>query len=96
MIYLSLVEYATQVFGSYLCPIQYKKNCFFTKKSLIPLSSLFKLYHETDYHRFDEYKQSHCGITLGLQSKGTAKNIPWAFFQEHTHPLVETSSHGGS
>ena len=68
MIYLSLVEYATQVFGSYLCPIQYKKNCFFTKKSLIPLSSLCKLYHETECHGFDEYKQSHCEIALGPRS----------------------------
>ena len=59
---------STQVFDWYLCRIQYKKNCFFTKKSLIPLSSLCKLYHETDCHRFDEYKQSHCGITLGPQS----------------------------
>ena len=68
MIYLSLVEYATQVFDWYLCRIQYKKNYFFTKKSLISLSFLCKLYHETDCHRFDEYKQSHCGITLGPQS----------------------------
>ena len=59
---------STQVFDWYLCRIQYKKNCFFTKKSLILLSSLCKLYHETDCHRFDEYKQSHCGITLGPQS----------------------------
>ena len=58
----------TQVFDWYLCRIQYKKDCFFTKKYLIPLSSLCKLYHETDCHRFDEYKQSHCGITLGPQS----------------------------
>ena len=36
MIYLSLVEYATQVFDWYLYRIQYKKNCFFTKKYLIP------------------------------------------------------------
>ena len=59
---------ATQVFDWYLCRIQYKKNCFFTKKSLIPLSSFCKLYHEIDCHRFDEYKQSHFGITMGPQS----------------------------
>ena len=47
---------STEVFGWYLCCIKYKKNCFFFKKSLIPLSSLSKLYHETDCHRFDEYK----------------------------------------
>ena len=61
-------KYSTQVFDWYLYRIQYKKNCFFSKKSLIPLSSLCKLYHETDCHRFDEYKQSHCGIFLGPQS----------------------------
>ena len=43
-------------FGWYLCRIQYKKNIFFIKKYLIPLSYLCKLYHETDCHRFDEYK----------------------------------------
>ena len=59
---------STQVFDWFLCRIQYKKNCFFTKKSLIPLSSLCRLHHETDCPRFDEYKQSHCGITFGLQS----------------------------
>ena len=68
MIYLSLAEYATQVFDRYLWRIQYKKDCFFTKKSFIPLSSLCKLYHETDCHRFGKYKQSHCGIALGSQS----------------------------
>ena len=86
---------STQVFDWYLCRIQYKKNCFFTKKSSIPLRSLCKLYHETDCHRFNEYKQSHCGITLGPQSNSRyRKNIPWAFFHEHTYPLIETSSRG--
>ena len=95
MIYLSLIEYPTQVFDWYLCRIQYKKNYFFTKQSLIPLSFLCKLYHKTDCHRFDEYKQSHCGITLGPQSNSRYhENIPWAFFQEHGHPLIETSSSG--
>ena len=27
-------------------------------------------------------------------TQGTIKNIPWAFFQEHTHPLTETCSRG--
>ena len=45
---------STQVFDWYLCRIKYKKNGFFFKKSLIPSSSLCKLYHETDSHRFDE------------------------------------------
>ena len=62
---------SSQVFGWYLCRIQYKKNCFFTKKIFDSLSSLCKLYHETDCHRFDEYKQSHFGITLGLQSNSS-------------------------
>ena len=26
--------------------------------------------------------------------QGNKKNIPWAFFQEQTHPLIETSSRG--
>ena len=47
---------STQVFDWYLCRTQYKKNRFFLKKSLIPLKSLSKLHHETDCHRFDEYK----------------------------------------
>ena len=59
---------STQVFEWYLCRIQYKKNCFFTKKSLLPLNFLCKLYHETDCHCFDEYKQRHCRITMGPQS----------------------------
>ena len=65
---LSLLNMLYTSFDWYLCRILYKKNCYFTKKSLIPLSPLCKLYHETDYHRFDEYEQSHCGITLGPQS----------------------------
>ena len=60
------------VFDWYLCLIQYKKNCFFLKKSLIPLSFLSKLYHETDCHRFDEYKHkkplwNHLGTTTKLK-----------------------------
>ena len=63
---------STQVFDWYLCRIQYKKNCFFFKKSLIPLSSLSKLYHETDCHRFDEYKHkkplwNHLGTATKLK-----------------------------
>ena len=27
-------------------------------------------------------------------TQGTTKNIPWAFFQEQIHPLIETSSRG--
>ena len=26
------------------------------------------------------------------QTQGSMKNIPWALFQEHIHPLIETSS----
>ena len=92
MIYLSFVEYVLHEFLTSICHIQYKKTCFVTKNFLVPLSSLCKLYHETDCHRFDEYKQNHCGITLRL--KVPQKNIPWAFFQEHAHPLIETSSRG--
>ena len=93
MIYLSHVEYVLHKLLT--GRIQYKKNYFFTKKSLIPLSSLCKLYHETDCHRFDEYKQSHCGITLGPQSNSRHhKKHPLAFFHEHTHPLIETSGCG--
>ena len=52
------------VFDWHLCRIQYKKDCFFFKKSLIPLSFLSKFYHETDCHRFDEHKKkSNCGFT---------------------------------
>ena len=63
---------STQVFGWYLCCIQYKKNCFFFKKSVIPLSSLRKLYDETDRHRFDEYKHkkplwNHLGTAAKLK-----------------------------
>ena len=27
-------------------------------------------------------------------TQGTTKSVPWAFFQEHTHPLIEMSSRG--
>ena len=49
--------WSTQVFGWYLCRIQYKKNYFFFKKSLTLLCSLCKLYHKNDCHLFDEYKK---------------------------------------
>ena len=64
---------------------------------MIPLSSLSKLYHETDYHRFDVYKQKKAimeSLTERNQTQGTSKNIPWVFFQEHTHPLIEMSRSG--
>ena len=78
---------STQVFEWYLCRIQYNKNCFFTKKYLIPLSSLRKLYHETDCHRFDEYKQSYCGITLGPQSNSRYhEKHPLGVFQRTHSP----------
>ena len=59
-----------QVFDWYRIP--YNKNCFFFKKSLIPLSSLSKLDHETDCHRFDEYKHknllwNHLGTATKLK-----------------------------
>ena len=64
---------------------------------MIPLSSLSKLYHETDCHRFHEYKHkkplwNHLGTAEKL--KVPRKNIPWAFFQEPTHPFIEMSSRG--
>ena len=70
MIYLSHVEYVLHKFLT--GRIQYKKNYFFTKKSLIPLSSLCKLYHETDCHRFDKYKHkkplwNHLGTATKLK-----------------------------
>ena len=63
---------STQVFDWYLCRIQYKKIFFFFKKHLIPLSSLPKLDHETDCHRFDEYKHkkplwNHLGTATKLK-----------------------------
>ena len=74
MIYLSRVQYVIHKFFTGICAVsnQYKKNCFFFKKSLIPLSSLSKLYHETDCHRFDEYKYkkpfwNHLGIATKLK-----------------------------
>ena len=86
---------STQVFDWYLCHIQYKKKFLFTKNSLIPLSSLCKLYHETDCIVLTNINKA---IVESLWDRnltqGTAKNIPWAFFQEHTHPLIETSGHG--
>ena len=68
---------STQVFDWYLCRIQYKKNCFFFIKSLIPLSFLSKLYYEIDCHLFDKYKhkkplwkiksQNHLGTATKLK-----------------------------
>ena len=85
---------STQVFDWYLCRIQYKKNSFFFRKSLTPLCSLCKLYHETDCHLFDEYKHKDPLWNNHNHTQGTTRNIPWVFFQEHTHPLIETSSCG--
>ena len=59
---------STRVFDCYLCGIQYKKNCFFLKKSLTLLCSICKLYYEFDNHLFGEniHKKSlwnHLGVT---------------------------------
>ena len=56
---------------------------------------LVYLHHETDCHHFDEYKniKSHCRINHN-HTQGTTRNISWMFFQEHTHPPIETSSRG--
>ena len=61
---------STQVFD--WCLIQYKKNCIFFKNSLIQLSSMSKLGHGTDCHRFDEYKHkrsmwNHLGTAIKLK-----------------------------
>ena len=56
MIYLSLVQYVLHKFLVGICRIQYKKSCFFFKKSLAPLYSLCKFYYETDCYLFDKYK----------------------------------------
>ena len=63
---------STLVFDWHLCLIQYKKNSFLFKKSLIPLSFLSKLYHETDWPRFDEYRhkkpfRNHLGFKTKLK-----------------------------
>ena len=71
---------STQVFDWYLNRIQYKKNCLFFKKSLIPLSSLSITYITklivivvTNISI-----KSHCRITQGLQ--------PNSIYREK-HPL---------
>ena len=59
MIYLSLVKYVVHRFLTGICVIYSKivqRNCFLFKKPLTLLCSLCKLYHETDCHLFDEYK----------------------------------------
>ena len=76
---------STQNFDWYLCRIQYKTNCFFFKKSLIPLSSLSKLDYETDCHRFDEYKQknplwNHLGTATKLK---VPRKIPLGRFSKN-------------
>ena len=77
---------STQVFDWYLCRIQCKKNCFFTKKLLITKLIAIVL---TNINK---------AIVVLLWDRtltqGTTKNIPWAFFLEYTHPLIETSSRG--
>ena len=80
---------STQVFD--WCLIQYKKNCIFFKNSLIQLSSMSKLGHETDCHRFDEYKHkrsmwNHLGTATKLK-------VPRKTF---LGPLIETSSRGSN
>ena len=91
---LSINMFYTSFWLVSVCRIQYKKNCFFFKEYLLPLSSLFKLYHKTDCHRFDEYKAIVELLRDPNQTQGTKKNIPWVFFQEHTHQLIETFSRG--
>ena len=75
---------STEVFDWYLCPV----IC-----DWYPLCYLCKLYHETDRHLFDEYKHKKPLWNQGHNhTQGTTRNVLWVFFQEHTHPLIETSS----
>ena len=77
VLYITCSIYSTKVFGWYLCRIQYQKNCFFLKKSLTPLCSLCKLYHEIDCHLFNEYKH-----------KNLLRNQPKPYSRYHEkHPL---------
>ena len=58
------------------------------KKYLIPLSSLCKLYHETDCHGFHKYKQSHCGITLGPHTNSRYREkYPLGLFLRKHSPI---------
>ena len=57
---------STQVFDWYLCRIQCNKICFFFKKPLIPLCSLCKLYNETDFRLFKEYKRKKPESTIAI------------------------------
>ena len=70
---------------------------FVKKESFNDKFNESKLSHETDCHRFDDYKHKkplckHLGTTT--KPKVAKKNIPSVFFQEHTLPPIETSSRG--
>ena len=94
MIYLSLVKYVVHKFLTGICVVSII-NCLFTKKSLIQLSSLCKLYHETIAIILTNINKGIVeSLWDGNLTQGTTKNIPWAFVQEYTHLLIETSSSG--
>ena len=89
MIYLSLVEYVLHKFLTGICVVSSIRKIV----SLLKIFDSVKLYHETDCNRFDEINKT---IVESLWDRnltqGTTKNICWTFSQEHTHPLIETSS----
>ena len=89
MIYLSLVQYVLHKFLTDICVVSCIRKFFLEKNLFIPLGSSSKLYHETDCHRFDEYKHIVESLKDRNSTQGTTKNIPLAFFQEHSHPFIE-------
>ena len=78
--------YSAQVFDWYLC---------FGICDWYPLCSLRKLYHETDRQLFDECKYKKPLWNQGHNhTQGTTRNVPWAFFLDTLHQLIEKASHG--
>ena len=82
MIYLSLVQYVLHKFLTDICVVSCIRKFFLEKNLFIPLGSSSKLYHETDCHRFDEYKHkkplwNH--LRTAAQLKVPRKTSLWRF-----------------
>ena len=95
MIHLSLVQYVPHKFLTGICVVSsIRKIVYFLKQLWLRYSSYVRYIAKVIVIILTNINiKNHSRINHN-HTQGTTRNIPWAFFQEHTHPLKETSSRG--
>ena len=95
MFYISLVQYILQKFLTGICVVSsirkivsFSKNLWLRYAPCVSYITKLIAIFLTNINI-----KSYC-VIIQNHTQDTTRNIPWAFFQEHTYPLIETPSRG--